>query len=84
MDHNFNQAPIWDMLRCTKACTVSTIGVIVNERGEHAEEDQDKWHMMADISFPAPNPYYGPQFQPGPPGKAYTRVDFDIVHSALY
>jgi hypothetical protein len=40
--------------------------------------------MMAEVSFPAPNPYHGPQCQPGPPGKAYTKVDYDMIHAALY
>jgi hypothetical protein len=40
--------------------------------------------MMAEVSFPAPNPYYGPQYQPGPPGKAYTKVDYNMIHAALY
>jgi hypothetical protein len=81
---NANGDEVWDVLWCTKACMTSAIGMIANERGEHAEEDQDKQCMMAEVSFPVPNPYHGPQYQPGPPGKAYTRVDHDIIHAALY
>jgi hypothetical protein len=37
------------------------MGTITNERGEQAAEDQDKLRMMAEVSFPPPNPYEGPQ-----------------------
>jgi hypothetical protein len=40
--------------------------------------------MMAEVSFLVRNPYHGPQCQPGPPGKAYTKVDYDMIHAALY
>jgi Zn-finger protein len=39
---NANGDEVWDILQCTKAHTSSTIGTIANERGKHAEEDQDK------------------------------------------
>jgi hypothetical protein len=40
--------------------------------------------MMAEVSFPAPNPYHRPQCHMGPPGKAYTKVDYDMIYAALY
>jgi hypothetical protein len=75
---------VWDVLRCTKARDATVMGSIVNERGECAEDDQDKRRMMAEVSFPSPNVYSGPQAPLGPPGKAYQLVDHDLVHQALY
>jgi hypothetical protein len=60
------------------------MGTITNEGGEQATDDEDKRRMMAEVSFPAPNPYDGPRSPPGPPGKAYRLVDHALVHSALY
>jgi hypothetical protein len=71
---------VWDVLRCT----ANTIGAIANEQGRHTEEDQYKRRMMVEVSLLAPNPYQGPQYQPGPPGKAYTRIDSNMVYSTLY
>lgn len=60
------------------------MGTITNEWGEWAEEDLDKRRMMAEVSFPLPNPYEGLQSRPGPPGKAYTMVMEGMVHDALF
>jgi hypothetical protein len=40
--------------------------------------------MMAKVSFPVPNLYDGLQYQPSLPSKAYTMVNDDIVHKALF
>jgi hypothetical protein len=60
------------------------MGTITNEYRDQAEEDQDKHQIMAEVSFPVPNPYDGPQCQPGPPGKAHTIVNNNVVHEALF
>jgi hypothetical protein len=59
------------------------MGTIVDEYGNHAEEDQEKWCMMAAISFPAPNNYDGGQGYPGPPGMAHTLVTKELVQSTI-
>jgi hypothetical protein len=71
---NANGDEVWDVLQCTKVCITSAIGTIANERGECAEEDQDKRCMMSEVSFPVPNPYHGPQCQPGPQAKHIPRL----------
>jgi hypothetical protein len=61
-----------------------SMGAISNERGERAEEDQDKCRMMTEVSFPTPNPYDGAVTPPGRPGKAYKLVMDTTVRAALF
>jgi hypothetical protein len=66
------------------SCSAMSMGTISNERGERAEEDQDKCCMMAEVSFPAPNPYDGPVTPLGRPGKAYKLVTDMMVCAASF
>jgi hypothetical protein len=79
-----NGEAVWEVLRCTTSRSATSMGAISNERGERAEEDQDKRRMMAEVSFPAPNPYDGPITPPGRPGKAYKLVTDTTVRTALF
>jgi hypothetical protein len=81
---NANGDKVWDVLHCTTTHNASTMGVITNKQGQHAEDDQDKCRMMAEVSFPPPNPYEGLQSQPGPPSKAYTMVMESMVYATLF
>jgi hypothetical protein len=79
-----NSDVVWSVLRCTKIRASTVMGAITNEHGDRAEEDQDKRQMMAEVSFPAPNPYDGIEYSPGRPGVAHTLVTPDLVRGALF
>jgi hypothetical protein len=64
--------------------TSTMIGDITNEHGDWAEEDQDKCRMMAEVSFPAPNPYDGIEYSPSHLCMAHTLVIPELVHGALF
>jgi hypothetical protein len=79
-----NGNAVWSMLRCTTTYTSTVMGAITNEHGDRAEEDQDKCQMIAEVSFPAPNPYDGMEYLPGRLGVVHTLVTPELVCGALF
>jgi hypothetical protein len=78
-----NRDAVWQVLHYTNPHTTTAIGTIIDEHGNCVEEDQEKWCMMAAISFPAPNDYDGREGYPGPLGMAHTLVTEELVQSAI-
>jgi hypothetical protein len=62
---------------------MTVIGTIIDEQGNQAEEDQEKWCIMVAVSFLPPNNYDGEAGYPGSLGTVHTLVTEELVHSAI-
>jgi hypothetical protein len=78
-----NRDAVWQVLRCTNPHTTTVMGTIIDEHGNRTEEDQEKWCMMAAISFLAPNDYDGGKGYPGPLGMVHTLVTEELVQGTI-